>query len=70
MEVVAMRRRWLGLLLVLVLATAPGCRTMGYAAVAVGAAGVIVAEGFARSEAYTYPRCDYHSIAPPTRHCQ
>ena len=36
-EVVAMRRRWFGVLALLVLATAPGCRTMGYAAVAVGA---------------------------------
>ena len=66
-----MRTRWLGLLLCLfMLATAPGCRTVGYAAVAVGAAGVIVAESLARSEQYSYPRCDYHSVAPPTRHCR
>lgn len=66
-----MRMRLLGLLLsILVLLTAPGCRVLGGAAAVVGAAGLIVAEGVARGEAYQYPGCDHHSAAPPMGPCR
>jgi hypothetical protein len=62
-----MRSRTLGLLLLLlVLATAPGCRALATAGVVAGG----LALEWAVSGLEEEPRCDHHAPEPPMRRCR
>jgi hypothetical protein len=62
-----MRKHRIGLLLILlVLAAAPGCRTLARAGLVAGAVALDLAASYYEEE----PECDRHSAAPPTHRCR
>ncbi len=62
-----MRKHRLGLfLMLLVLAAAPGCRTLATAGVIDGAVAIDIAASYYEED----PPCDHHSAAPPTGRCR
>lgn len=62
-----MRKHRIGLfLMLLVLASAPGCRTLAKAGLVAGAVALDLAAGYYAEE----PHCDHHSAAPPTHRCR
>ena len=63
----AMRKDRIRLLLILlVLAAAPGCRTLATAGAVAGALAIEFATGYYAEE----PACDRHSAAPPMHRCR